>query len=125
MIKHLTSNACLTHWTIVVQSLQFEGLNLIGSRGPTQGKYTKKFSGPGSGVGHDWYKYANSTMPSVSQTRWWSREEFWAYLLPYLKFDEGDQSEWFDEWINERVTTLRKEKKSVGSHMSKLETFFS
>lgn len=96
--------------------------------GPNARKIYKEvnglFSGPGSGVSNDWYKYVNTAMPSVSPTRWWSREEFWAYLLTYLKFDEGDQTKSFHDWIKKRVTNLREEKKSVGSHMARLEAFF-
>ena len=83
------------------------------------------FSSPGESVKLSWRYYSGSAMPSVSQTRWWSREEFWAYLLPYFKFDEEDNSEeWFDIWIQERVETLRSGKKSVGALLTKLESSF-
>ena len=82
------------------------------------------FSSPGANANIDWKKYAKSTMPSVSPTRWWSREEFWEYLLGFLKFDAGDTTAWFDDWVQLRVNKLRSDKKSVGSHMAKLEEYF-
>ena len=64
-------------------------------------------------------------MPSVSQTRWWSREEFWAYLLPFLKDRiRNPGGVWFDEWISERLGKLRSDKKAVGAHYTKLEQMF-
>ena len=50
------------------------------------------FSSPGKSANIDWSSYAGSTVPSVSQTRWWSREEFWEYLVQYLKYDGGDET---------------------------------
>ena len=83
------------------------------------------FSSPGESVKLSWKNYAGTAMPSVSQTRWWSREEFWAYLLPYFKFDEEMiREEWFDNWIQERVESLRSGKKSVGALLMKLESTF-
>lgn len=83
------------------------------------------FSSPGESVKLSWRSYSGSAMPSVSPTRWWSREEFWAYLLPYLKFDEEPiGEEWFENWIQERVESLRSGKKSVGALLTKLESTF-
>lgn len=85
------------------------------------------FSGPGDTANLSWKTASKSTMPSVSQTRWWSREEFWEYVLPYLRYQEpnqNDKSLWFDDWIANRIGKLRAEKKSVGAHMKKLEETF-
>lgn len=83
------------------------------------------FSSPGESVKLSWKSFSGSAMPSVSQTRWWSREEFWAYILPFFKF-EGDTVNgfWFDDWIQDRVQSLRLAKKSVRSLLSKLEETF-
>ena len=83
------------------------------------------FSGPGEGPKMAWKASAGTSMPSVSQTRWWSREEFWEYILPYFKCEEphGD-SVWFDDWIYERVNLLKEDKKHVGSHFQKLYDTF-
>lgn len=82
------------------------------------------FSSPGKSANIDWSSYAGSTMPSVSQTRWWSREEFWEYLVQYLKYDGGDETAWFDEWVKLRGSKLRSDKKSIGVHLAKLEEYF-
>lgn len=83
------------------------------------------FSGPGDSTKLTWAKYSGSSMPSVSQTRWWSREEFWAYLLPFLKDRiRNPGGVWFDEWISERLGKLRSDKKAVGAHYTKLEQMF-
>lgn len=83
------------------------------------------FSGPGDSTKLTWAKYSGSSMPSVSQTRWWSREEFWAYLLPFLKDHiRNPGGIWFDEWICERLEKMRVEKKSIGAHYTKLEQIF-
>lgn len=82
------------------------------------------FSGPGGGANRDWHRYTNSNVPSVSPTRWWSREEFWEYLMPFLKHGEEEGVLWFDEWVQQRIDKLKAEKKSVGAHMAKLEEIF-
>ena len=83
------------------------------------------FSSPGEGSKFTWFSFAKSAMPSVSQTRWWSREEFWAYLLPYLKFDETtDDHLWFDEWVEKRVLKIRADKKALGNLLTELEEMF-
>jgi hypothetical protein len=64
-------------------------------------------------------------MPSVSGTRWWSREDFWEYLLKYLKYDVPKRGKiWFDDWVKNRAAKLRSEKKSVGANLTKLEEMF-
>ena len=70
------------------------------------------FSSPGESIKLSWKSFSGSAMPSVSQTLWWSREEFWAYILPFFKF-EGDTVNglWFEDWIQDRVQSLRLVKK--------------
>jgi hypothetical protein len=60
------------------------------------------FSGPGDTSNLSWKTASRTTMPSVSQTRWWSREEFWEYLIPFFRYRESeknDSSLWFDDWV--------------------------
>ena len=83
------------------------------------------FSSPGEGSKLSWLSFAKTAMLSVSPTRWWSREEFWAYLLPYLRFDTTtDDHLWFDGWVKMRVGKIRADKKAVGNLLTKLEEMF-
>ena len=85
------------------------------------------FSGPGDTSNFSWKMASKTTMPSVSQTRWWSREEFWEYLMPFFRYQESkedDSSLWFEDWVANRIGRLRAEKKSIGAHIKKLEETF-
>jgi hypothetical protein len=78
------------------------------------------FCGPGTAMKTLWAKSSGSTFPSYAETRWWSREEVWEYFINFCKFDEGDNSLWFDEWINERVQKFKEEKKEIGAYLARL-----
>ena len=105
------------------------GVNLNRIEGPNAKKVYNQvnalFSGPGESVNNAWKTAAGTTMPSVSQTRWWSREEFWEYILQYFKHEEPAVGEvWFDEWLKNRVNSMKEEKRHVGANLQKLyETF--
>jgi hypothetical protein len=83
------------------------------------------FSGPGEIANNAWKTTAGSTMPSVSQTRWWSREEFWEYILPFLKFaNPASEEVWFDEWLKKRIDDMKKDSKHVGATLQKVHDTF-
>ena len=42
------------------------------------------FSGASNKPNKSWLAFMNSAMPGVSGTRWWSREEFYEYVLSFL-----------------------------------------
>lgn len=83
------------------------------------------FSAPGDSIKMAWNNAAGTSMPSVSKTRWWSREEWFEYILPHLKDGEIKAGTvWFDEWIKERVANCRGKKKEIGANLTKLNRTF-
>lgn len=73
------------------------------------------FCGASNSPNNSWLLIMGSSMPSVSGTRWWSKEELYAYILAYFTLRE-DGRPTIMEWVDRAVTNKILE----GSHITYL-----
>ena len=73
-----------------------------------------------------WESFSGSSMLSLSRTERWSKEIFYAYILPYIKLlgRKPSKDPSFNAWIHKIVASLRSVNGFVGSCLFGLEQSF-
>ena len=75
------------------------------------------FSSASNAPNNSWLLIMGTSMPSVSGTRWWSKEELYEYVLAYFEH-RADGRSTIMEWVERAVTNKILE----GSHITYLHT---
>ena len=83
------------------------------------------FSSATDATKKSWESFSGGSMPSLSRTEVWSKENFYAYILPFRRLGRKPSKDpYLDPWIQKNVHSLRVVNEFVGPCLSDLNTSF-